>query len=109
MTQSSHRSWYLICRRNLAGVDHEEAGEKWRAGDAAKSLRFFVRAIDTYDEGLQRFPEAFDLAYNKWVFRSYQHSVLHSPQMCLKSADPECLEKNTHVCKCFNLGYYGAE
>ncbi|KAL9103569.1 MAG: hypothetical protein Q9163_001407 [Psora crenata] len=28
------------------GVELEEAGEKWRAGDAAKSLRFFVKAID---------------------------------------------------------------
>ncbi|PQE18149.1 hypothetical protein CJF30_00009319 [Rutstroemia sp. NJR-2017a BBW] len=48
-----------------AGVDFEEAGEKWRAGDAAKSTRFFVRAIDTYDEALRRFPDSFDLAYNK--------------------------------------------
>ena len=31
------------------GVGFEEAGEKWRAGDSAKSLRFFVRAIDVYD------------------------------------------------------------
>jgi hypothetical protein len=49
------------------GVEQEEAGEKWRAGDAAKSLRFFMRAITTYDEGLQRHPNAFDLAYNKYV------------------------------------------
>lgn len=48
-----------------AGVDFEEAGEKWRAGDAAKSTRFFVRAIETYDSGLQRYPASFDLAYNK--------------------------------------------
>ena len=47
------------------GVDFEEAGEKWRAGDAAKSLRFFVRAIDAYDNGLQKFPRSFDLSYNK--------------------------------------------
>ena len=53
----------LTCR--TAGVDFEEAGEKWRAGDAAKSCRFFVRAIETYDGGLQRFPRSFDLAYNK--------------------------------------------
>lgn len=46
-------------------MDHEEAGEKWRGGDAAKSLRFFVRAIDTYDAGLKKFPGDFDLAYNK--------------------------------------------
>lgn len=50
-----------------AGVDFEEAGEKWRAGDAAKSTRFFVRAIDEYEKGLRAFPQSFDLAYNKWV------------------------------------------
>ncbi|KAE9379636.1 hypothetical protein N431DRAFT_434565 [Stipitochalara longipes BDJ] len=48
-----------------AGVDFEEAGEKWRGGDAAKSTRFFVRAIDCYDEALKKFPHSFDLAYNK--------------------------------------------
>lgn len=47
------------------GVDFEEAGEKWRAGDATKSLRFFLRAIDAYDAGLQKFPRSFDLSYNK--------------------------------------------
>ncbi|KAF8853654.1 hypothetical protein BDZ45DRAFT_677539 [Acephala macrosclerotiorum] len=47
------------------GVDHEEAGEKWRGGDAAKSTRFFIRALDAYDEGLKKFPGSFDLAYNK--------------------------------------------
>lgn len=51
----------------VVGVEHEEAGEKWRAGDSAKSLRFFMRAIATYDEGLKRYPDAFDLAYNKYV------------------------------------------
>ncbi|PVH88923.1 hypothetical protein DL98DRAFT_159187 [Cadophora sp. DSE1049] len=48
-----------------AGVDFEEAGEKWRGGDAAKSTRFFVRAIDCYDDALKKFPNSFDLAYNK--------------------------------------------
>lgn len=38
---------------------------QWRAGDAAKSLRFFVRATETYDAGLQSFPQSVDLAYNK--------------------------------------------
>ncbi|TAQ85791.1 hypothetical protein B7494_g5887 [Chlorociboria aeruginascens] len=47
-----------------AGVDFEEAGEKWRGGDAAKSTRFFLRAIDTYDVALSKFPNSFDLAYN---------------------------------------------
>ncbi|KAF2501767.1 hypothetical protein BU16DRAFT_569671 [Lophium mytilinum] len=48
-----------------AADEHEQSGGKWRAGDAAKSLRFFQRAIDAYDEGLKRFPKSFDLAYNK--------------------------------------------
>ncbi|KAI1618311.1 hypothetical protein EDD36DRAFT_27456 [Exophiala viscosa] len=48
-----------------AGVDFEEAAGKWRAGDAVKSMRFFSRAIDVYDRGLQKFPESLDLAYNK--------------------------------------------
>lgn len=49
-----------------AGVELEEAGEKWRAGDAAKASRFFVRAIEMYDEGLGLFPTSFDMAYNKY-------------------------------------------
>ncbi|CAL3964998.1 unnamed protein product [Diplocarpon coronariae] len=48
-----------------AGVELEEAGEKWRGGDAEKSTRFFVRAIECYDEALKKFPRSFDLAYNK--------------------------------------------
>ena len=48
-----------------AGVDFEEAGEKWRAGDAAKSLRFFIRAIEVYEKGLRIFPRSFDIAYNR--------------------------------------------
>lgn len=52
---------------DAVGVEQEEAGEKWRAGDAAKSLRFFMRAITTYDQGLGKHPTSFDLAYNKYV------------------------------------------
>ncbi|EXJ88232.1 hypothetical protein A1O1_05162 [Capronia coronata CBS 617.96] len=48
-----------------AGVDHEEAAGKWRAGDAVKSMRFFSKAIDVYDQGLRKFPNSLDLAYNK--------------------------------------------
>lgn len=51
----------------VAGVDLEEAGEKWRAGDAAKAARFFIRATETYEAGLRRFPQSFDLAYNKYL------------------------------------------
>ena len=49
----------------IVGVDFEEAGEKWRAGDAAKSLRFFLRALNTYENGAKKFPGSFDLSYNK--------------------------------------------
>ncbi|KEF60114.1 uncharacterized protein A1O9_04964 [Exophiala aquamarina CBS 119918] len=48
-----------------AGVDLEEAAGKWRAGDAVKSMRFFTRAVETYDQGLRKFPSSLDLAYNK--------------------------------------------
>jgi hypothetical protein len=56
-------------------VELEEAGEKWRAGDAAKSMRFFMKAIANYDEGLQKYPAAFDLAYNKYVHESHGNCV----------------------------------
>ena len=49
----------------IAGVECEEAAGKHRAGDPAKSMRFFERAINTYDEGIGKFPASFDLAYNK--------------------------------------------
>lgn len=46
---------------------------KWRAGDAAKAARFFTRAIQAYDDGLKRFPNSFDLAYNKCVGNPHPH------------------------------------
>ncbi|CCU80330.1 hypothetical protein BGHDH14_bgh04734 [Blumeria hordei DH14] len=48
-----------------AGVEFEEAGEKWRCGDVEKSIRFSMRALNCYSEALTKFPSAFDLAYNK--------------------------------------------
>ena len=33
----------------------------------SQALRFFQRAIDCYDDALKKFPESFDLAYNKLV------------------------------------------
>ncbi|KAL7623589.1 hypothetical protein AAE478_007272 [Parahypoxylon ruwenzoriense] len=48
-----------------AGVDFEDAAGKWRAGDAAKSVRFFHRAVEMYNQGLRKFPQSIDLAYNK--------------------------------------------
>ncbi|KAL4938593.1 hypothetical protein BDV06DRAFT_200703 [Aspergillus oleicola] len=67
------------------GVEQEEAGEKWRAGDAAKSLRFFMRAIATYDEGLQRHPIAFDLAYNK---ARVQYEITQHPRLAAQLSTP---------------------
>jgi hypothetical protein len=55
-----------------AGVDFEEAAGKWRAGDAVKSMRFFSKAIDVYDRGLQKFPNSLDLAYNKSVEAAFR-------------------------------------
>lgn len=50
------------------GVEHEEAAEKWRAGDAIKSMRFYERALNIYNEALSLFPTSFDLAYNKYGY-----------------------------------------
>lgn len=50
-----------------AADEHEQAAGKWRAGDAVKATRFFNRAIDTYNEGLKKHPQSFDLAYNKYA------------------------------------------
>ncbi|KAL2863482.1 uncharacterized protein BJX67DRAFT_260320 [Aspergillus lucknowensis] len=77
------------------GVEQEEAGEKWRAGDAAKSLRFFVRAVTTYDEGLQRHPNAFDLAYNK---ARVQYEITQHPRLVAQLSTPlvEVLREALH-------------
>ncbi|KKY23078.1 putative tetratricopeptide-like helical [Diplodia seriata] len=48
-----------------AADEFEKSAGKWRAGDAAKSARFFQRAVDAYSAGLLKFPQSFDLAYNK--------------------------------------------
>ncbi|PLB33399.1 uncharacterized protein BDW47DRAFT_129994 [Aspergillus candidus] len=67
------------------GVEQEEAGEKWRAGDAAKSMRFFMRAIATYDEGLKKHPDAFDLAYNK---ARVQYEITQHPKLASQLPAP---------------------
>ncbi|KAJ6085983.1 Tetratricopeptide-like helical [Penicillium sp. IBT 16267x] len=69
-----------------AGVELEEAGEKWRAGDAAKSMRFFMRAISNYDEGLQKHPLAFDLAYNK---ARVQYEITQHPKLAAQLPAPQ--------------------
>ncbi|KAI9750750.1 MAG: serine/threonine-protein kinase HAL4/sat4 [Chaenotheca gracillima] len=68
-----------------AGVDFEEAGEKWRAGDAAKSTRFFGRAIDNYDEALRKFPDSFDIAYNK---ARVQYELTQYPKLVAQTSAP---------------------
>lgn len=71
-------------------MELEEAGEKWRAGDAAKSMRFFMRAIANYDDGLIRHPDAFDLAYNKYVFTFQRKTLFHlvfNYQACIDYRD----------------------
>ncbi|KAL4870191.1 hypothetical protein BDV12DRAFT_166360 [Aspergillus spectabilis] len=68
------------------GVEQEEAGEKWRAGDAAKSLRFFMRAVATYNEGLRRHPNAFDLAYNK---ARVQYEITQHQRLACQLSTPQ--------------------
>ncbi|EEQ86481.1 uncharacterized protein BDCG_01601 [Blastomyces dermatitidis ER-3] len=67
------------------GVELEEAGEKWRAGDAVKSMRFFMRAIEMYDTGLRRFPNSFDLAYNK---ARIQYEITQHPKLATQLPAP---------------------
>nr|KMM70219.1 hypothetical protein CPAG_06531 [Coccidioides posadasii RMSCC 3488] len=67
------------------GVEFEEAGEKWRAGDAVKSMRFFMRAIDTYDTGLRKYPNSFDLAYNK---ARVQYDITQHPKLASQLPAP---------------------
>ncbi|EEQ32961.1 conserved hypothetical protein [Microsporum canis CBS 113480] len=69
----------------VQGVDLEEAGEKWRAGDSVKSMRFFMRAIETYDTGLQRYPASFDLAYNK---ARVQYEITQHPKLVTQLPGP---------------------
>jgi tetratricopeptide (TPR) repeat protein len=69
----------------IAGVDFEEAAGKHRAGDPVKSLRFFDRAINTYDEGLRKFPNSFDLAYNK---ARVQYEVATHPKLAKQLQSP---------------------
>ncbi|EFQ99873.1 hypothetical protein MGYG_02885 [Nannizzia gypsea CBS 118893] len=67
------------------GVDLEEAGEKWRAGDPVKSMRFFMRAIEMYENGLRRYPASFDLAYNK---ARVQYEITQHPKLVTQLPGP---------------------
>ncbi|KAL1956349.1 hypothetical protein VTO42DRAFT_7432 [Malbranchea cinnamomea] len=67
------------------GVELEEAGEKWRGGDAVKAMRFFMRAIEMYDTGLKRHPTSFDLAYNK---ARVQYEITQHPKLASQLPAP---------------------
>ncbi|KAL9094572.1 MAG: hypothetical protein Q9165_003131 [Trypethelium subeluteriae] len=44
---------------------HEKTARKWRVGDAAKSVRGFLRALEVYNRGMQLHPANFELAYDR--------------------------------------------
>ncbi|KAI9817838.1 MAG: hypothetical protein M1827_000957 [Pycnora praestabilis] len=69
---------------DIAGVDLEEAGEKWRAGDAIKSARFFLKAIENYDTALRKFPNSFDIAYNR---ARVQYQITQHPTIAAQLPD----------------------
>ncbi|KAL1992469.1 hypothetical protein VTN49DRAFT_4501 [Thermomyces lanuginosus] len=69
-----------------AGVEQEEGGEKWRAGDPVKAMRFFMRAIEIYDNGLSKFPNSFDLAYNK---ARVQYEITQHPKLSKQLPAPQ--------------------
>ncbi|KAJ9658032.1 hypothetical protein H2201_007927 [Coniosporium apollinis] len=75
-----------------AADELEKSGGKWRAGDAAKATRFFQRAIDTYNAGLQRYPRSFDLAYNKALL---QYQMTQDPRIAAQLGDPVVLLRET--------------
>ncbi|KAL1962931.1 hypothetical protein VTN77DRAFT_9027 [Rasamsonia byssochlamydoides] len=75
-----------------AGVEQEEGGEKWRAGDAVKAMRFFMRAIEIYDNGLAKYPTSFDLAYNK---ARVQYEITQHPKLATQLPAP--LVKILHI------------
>lgn len=77
----------------IAAIDLEAAAGKHRAGDVIKSLRFFERAINTYEEGLRKFPSSFDLAYNK---ARVQYEVATHPKMAKQLQQPLLVALTSH-------------
>ncbi|KAF2258380.1 hypothetical protein CC78DRAFT_549183 [Lojkania enalia] len=61
-----------------AADEFEQSAGKWRAGDIAKATRFFNRAIDMYNAGLQKYPNSFDLAYNK---ANLEYNMIEDPRV----------------------------
>ncbi|KAF2752280.1 hypothetical protein M011DRAFT_393524 [Sporormia fimetaria CBS 119925] len=68
-----------------AADDFEQSAGKWRAGDAAKATRFYNRAIDMYNAGLQRYPKSFDLAYNK---ANLEYNMIQDERIAAILSDP---------------------
>lgn len=76
-----------------AADKEEETGGKWRAGDPGKAGRAFLRALEIYDKGLQKFSTNFDLAYNK---ARLELEVTQSPEIVEKAGlDVEALLRKT--------------
>ncbi|CUS07040.1 unnamed protein product [Tuber aestivum] len=48
-----------------AGIELEESGDRWRAGDKVKAGRFYIKAIESYEAALQRNQWSFDATYNR--------------------------------------------
>ncbi|PWW72867.1 hypothetical protein C7212DRAFT_366278 [Tuber magnatum] len=61
-----------------AGIELEESGDRWRAGDKVKAGRFYLKAIESYEAALQRNPRSFDATYNRarLLYQLAQHPNL---------------------------------
>lgn len=80
-----------------AADKEEETGGKWRAGDPGKSGRAFLRALEIYDKGLQKFSDNFDLAYNKARLElevSQSHEIVEATGLDLEQLLRKCLESH---------------
>jgi hypothetical protein len=80
-----------------AADKEEETGGKWRAGDPGKSGRAFLRALEIYDKGLQKFPANFDLAYNKARLElevSQSHEIVEKAGLDLEELLRKTLESH---------------
>ncbi|KAG0639623.1 hypothetical protein HOY80DRAFT_75048 [Tuber brumale] len=61
-----------------AGIELEESGDRWRAGDKAKAGRFYFKAIESYEAALKRNSRSFDATYNRarLLYQLAQHQNL---------------------------------
>lgn len=49
-------------------------------------MRFFMRAIEIYDNGLAKYPTSFDLAYNKYIHNFFAVTIVLSKTDDLQSS-----------------------